>query len=107
MMGAPERARLTESEMRGAASHSNRGEPFTGKPGAWEMLNESAANKAWDMCRAEAIEAAEAVGCTVVKVAAILDRKEGGSEELTRRGYDFVALLRANPEGRIEIAGAL
>ena len=45
----------------------------------------------------QAIEAAEAAGCTVVKVAAILDRKEGGSEELTRHGYDFVALLTVNP----------
>ena len=50
----------------------------------------------------QAIEAAEAVGCTVVKVAAILDRMEGGSEELKRRGYDFVALMAANPRGEIE-----
>ena len=51
----------------------------------------------------QAIEAAEAAGCNVVKVAAILDRKEGGSEELARRGYDFVALLSANPDGRIQV----
>lgn len=52
-----------------------------------------------------AIEAAESVGCTVVKVAAVLDRKEGGSEELWRRGYDFVTLLAANPDGTIGVAG--
>ena len=51
----------------------------------------------------QAIEAAEAAGCTVVKVAAILDRKEGGSEELARRGYDFVALMSANSDGRIQV----
>lgn len=51
----------------------------------------------------QAIEAAEAVGCTVVKVVAILDRMEGGSEELRRRGYDFVALMAANPQGEIEV----
>ena len=51
----------------------------------------------------QAIEAAEAAGCTVVKVAAILDRKEGGSEELARRGYDFVALMSASPDGRIQV----
>ena len=51
----------------------------------------------------QAIQAAEAVGCTVVKVAAILDRKEGGSEELARRGYDFVALMSASPDGRIQV----
>ncbi len=52
----------------------------------------------------QAIEAAEAEGCTVVKVLAILDRREGGSDELRRRGYDFAALLVANSEGEIEVA---
>lgn len=53
----------------------------------------------------QAIEAAEASGCTVVKVLAILDRCEGGGEELRRRGYDFAALLVANDKGEIEVAG--
>ena len=52
-----------------------------------------------------AIEAAEAVGCTVVKVLALLDRREGGTEELQKRGYDFTALMAANPEGKIEVVG--
>ena len=52
----------------------------------------------------QAIEAAEEAGCSVVKVVAVLDRNEGGSEELRRRGYDFVALLRANQDGEIEAA---
>ncbi len=51
----------------------------------------------------QAIAAAEAAGCTVVKVAAILDRKEGGSDELARQGYDFFALMSASPEGRIQV----
>ena len=55
----------------------------------------------------QAIEAAEAAGCSVVKVAAVLDRNEGGSEELLRRGYDFVALLQANKEGTIEPTGGV
>lgn len=50
----------------------------------------------------KAIEAAEAVGCRVVKVLAILDRHQGGSDELRRRGYDFEALLEATPDGRIK-----
>ena len=50
-----------------------------------------------------AIEAAEASGCEVVKVLAILDRGEGGSDELKRRGYDFSALMSANPDGRIGV----
>ncbi|MBI2964985.1 MAG: orotate phosphoribosyltransferase [Chloroflexi bacterium] len=49
----------------------------------------------------KAIEAAEAHGCNIVKVLAILDRHQGGSVELKRRGYDFEALLEANPDGQI------
>lgn len=51
-----------------------------------------------------AIEAAEAAGCTVVKVLAILDRGQGGRKELLRRGYTFKALLEATPEGKITVA---
>jgi nicotinate-nucleotide adenylyltransferase len=50
-----------------------------------------------------AIAAAEAAGCTVVKVLALLDRGEGGADELRRRGYDFQALMAATPEGKIEV----
>ncbi len=50
-----------------------------------------------------AIAAAEAAGCTVVKVVVLLDRREGGTEELARRGYDFSALMAANPQGQIEV----
>lgn len=48
-----------------------------------------------------AIEAVEAAGCTVVKVLSVLDRHQGGSAELKRRGYDFVALLEADADGNI------
>lgn len=48
-----------------------------------------------------AIDAAEAIGCMVVKVVAVLDRQEGGSEEMRRRGYDFASLLEATSEGVI------
>ena len=48
-----------------------------------------------------AIDAVEAEGCQVVKVLAILDRNEGGSDELRRRGYDFQALLVANERGEV------
>ena len=50
-----------------------------------------------------AIDAAEAAGCTVVKVLALLDRREGGTEEMQKRGYDFTALMAANSEGQIEV----
>ena len=48
-----------------------------------------------------AIDAVEAEGCEVVKVLTILDRHQGGSEELRRRGYDFYALLEADADGNI------
>ncbi|MCE2462497.1 MAG: orotate phosphoribosyltransferase [Dehalococcoidia bacterium] len=50
-----------------------------------------------------AIEAAEAAACTVVKVVAILDRHQGGSEELKRRGFDFTSLLASTPEGEVRV----
>jgi len=40
-----------------------------------------------------AIEAVEAVNCKVVKVIVLVDRHDGGSDELKRRGYDFTAIL--------------
>ena len=50
-----------------------------------------------------AIEAAEASGCQVVKVIAVLDRMEGGSDALKRQGYDFSALMAANSDGQIRV----
>ena len=52
----------------------------------------------------QAIEAAEAAGCSVVQAFAVLDRREGGSDELRRRGYGFTPLLVANDKGEIEVA---
>ncbi len=52
-----------------------------------------------------AIQAVEAADCQVVKVLVVLDRHEGGSDELRRRGYDFQALLEADPQGTVRVAG--
>ncbi len=49
----------------------------------------------------EAIEAVEAAGCRVVKVVALLDRHQGGSDELRKRGYDFTSLLHADAKGEV------
>jgi len=51
----------------------------------------------------KAIEAVETEGCQVVKVIAILDRHQGGSDELRKRGYDFIAILSADASGEISI----
>jgi len=51
----------------------------------------------------KAIELAEAVGCRVVKVVALVDRHQGGSDEVRRRGYDFTAILHADETGELSL----
>ena len=48
-----------------------------------------------------AIDAVESAGCRVVKVITILDRRQGGSDEIKRRGYNFAAILEADERGEI------
>lgn len=48
-----------------------------------------------------ATKAAEAAGCEVVLVAAILDRHQGGSKQFLEEGYNFQAILEADSEGNI------
>lgn len=50
-----------------------------------------------------AVEVVEAQGCTVALVLTILDRHQGGSEELRRRGYRFASLLEADAQGNVSI----
>jgi orotate phosphoribosyltransferase len=50
-----------------------------------------------------AIQAAEAAGCQVVKVMTVLDRHQGGSDELLRKGYEYHALLEPGPDGTIRV----
>jgi nicotinate-nucleotide adenylyltransferase len=50
-----------------------------------------------------AIATVEEVGGRVVKVMCILDRHQGGSDEIRRRGYNFVALLEADEDGNIAL----
>lgn len=54
-----------------------------------------------------ALDAAEADGHEVVVALAIIDRRQGGSDELRRRGYEFRCLLEATAEGEIRIAPGL
>lgn len=51
----------------------------------------------------KAIRAVEALDCEVVKVIALVDRHDGGSDELHREGYSFQAFLRLNPTGEVTI----
>ena len=54
-----------------------------------------------------AVDAVEQAGCEVVKVLCILDRCQGGSDEIRRRGYAFEALLEADADGSITPARGL
>ena len=54
----------------------------------------------------EAIDAVQAFGCEVVLVLCVLDRKQGGSDEVHRRGLPFVSLWEASPEGDVRVTEA-
>jgi orotate phosphoribosyltransferase len=48
-----------------------------------------------------AIEVVETAGCKVGIVVVLLDRNQGGSDELRKRGYSFAALLSADDKGNV------
>lgn len=52
----------------------------------------------------QAVDAVQDFGCTVVMTMAVLDRKQGGSDELHRRGLPFTALWFADAAGNITVA---
>ena len=53
----------------------------------------------------QAIRAVEQAGCSVVLVAVILDRGQGGGDRIREAGYPFLALLEADAQGRVGPAG--
>ncbi len=50
-----------------------------------------------------AIDAVEEFGCEVVLVMAVLDRHQGGGDELERRGIPFFKLWESTPEGKVTV----
>jgi orotate phosphoribosyltransferase len=51
-----------------------------------------------------AIDTVEAFGCEVVVVLAVLDRHQGGGDEVERRGIPFFKLWESTPEGKVTVA---
>ncbi len=51
----------------------------------------------------EAIDAVQAFGCEVALVLCVLDRHQGGSDEVKRRGLSFVSFWEATPEGEVKV----
>ena len=52
------------------------------------------------------IQAVEAANGKVVKVIVIVDRHEGGSDQLKNEGYDFEAIIDLWPSGEASISGS-
>ncbi|MCK4274218.1 MAG: orotate phosphoribosyltransferase [Dehalococcoidales bacterium] len=52
----------------------------------------------------KAIDAVRAEGCEVVKVIVVVDRNEGGSDQLREEGYDFKAIIDLSPSGEASIS---
>jgi len=55
-------------------------------------------------CIFKAIEAVRAINCKVVKVIAIVDRNEGGSERLRKAGYHVETIINLPPSGEASIS---
>ncbi len=51
----------------------------------------------------KAIKAVEAANGKVVKVLVIVDRHEGGSDQLKKEGYDFTAFIHLWPSGEVTV----
>jgi orotate phosphoribosyltransferase len=49
----------------------------------------------------KAIDAVEALGAKVVLVAVLVERHEGGADDLRGRGYDVPSVFRTDEEGRL------
>ena len=51
----------------------------------------------------KAIEAVEALDCEVALVAVLVERHEGGGDQLRSKGYDVISLFRTDEEGRLSV----
>ncbi|MFH1560721.1 MAG: orotate phosphoribosyltransferase [Chloroflexota bacterium] len=100
MEGTPVQAFFVRPEAKGHGT----GQQVEGRlePGSRVMIVDDVCTSGGSLFTA--IQAAEAAGCQVVKVMVVLDRHQGGSDELRRRGYEFQALLEPAPDGTVRVA---
>jgi orotate phosphoribosyltransferase len=54
-----------------------------------------------------AMDAIQEFGCEVVAVLCVLDRRQGGSDKVRRRGISFRAMLEADAEGNVAVSDTL
>ena len=97
--GAPVRGFIVRKEAKEHGAQRRIEGPLT--PGASVVIVDDACSTGGSLF--QAIEAAETVGCTVAHVAAVIDRRQGGSDELRRRGYAFTALLESGAAGDVQV----
>ena len=71
------------------------------KPGMKVAAFDDTVSTGWGLLAA--IDAVEAFGCEVVLVLAVLDRHQGGGDELERRGIPFFKLWESTPEGKVTV----
>ena len=99
LAGTPVRAFIVRKEAKEHGTGRLIEGPLT--PGASVVIVDDACSTGGSLF--QAIAAAEAEGCTVAHVAAIIDRHQGGSDELRRRGYGFTALLESGDDGVVRV----
>jgi orotate phosphoribosyltransferase len=51
----------------------------------------------------KALDAIEELDCSVVLIAVLVERAEGGADALRERGYDVVSLFRADEAGQLSV----
>jgi len=98
--GSPIPAFIVRAEMKGHGTQQRVEGPL--KAGARVAIVDDVITTGGSVLRA--IEAVEAEGCEVVKVVVLLDRQQGGADEIIKRGYDFSAILAADASGEVRLA---
>ncbi len=111
MEGEPVPAFIVRKEQKQHGTHESVAEAYApdGKPLLGEGRNVAIVD---DACTTggslfESISAAEALGCRVGLVLALVDRHEGGTEAMRERGYDFRAAFGCDPSGGLHVEAGL
>jgi nicotinate (nicotinamide) nucleotide adenylyltransferase len=98
-----EKASLTGFFVRPEAKKHGMGRQIEGsvKPGMTVAVFDDTVSTGGSLLAA--IDAVQEFGCEVGLVLCVLDRKQGGSDEVKRRGLPFVSLWEATPQGEIRV----
>jgi len=94
---------LTGFFVRGEAKKHGAGKQIEGpvKPGMRVAVFDDTVSTGGSLVMA--VDAIQEFGCKVVATLCVLDRNQGGSDELRRRGLPFHALWAADAEGNVRV----